>query len=203
MKKKIFVVILLAFSSLSILGQNSNNENTACSDKAVEKISSRGIKIGAKIDDILSIFASTEEEKNQIRNSSSGPKKTNIGYEFFGASAKPDDKRFEGISSYVFYFLDGRVVGFSVIYTKPDWKDIDQFTNKIIEFFDLPDIKLWNKQNSNVNYIQCGDYRIGASLAGTYSSLDIYNLQTGKILEQREQKLKEEIREKDIKEFKP
>ena len=203
MKKKILIAGLYIFSGLSVWGQNPAQESAVCSEKIVEKVASRGIKVGAKIDEILDVFASTEEEKKQIRNNGSGSRRTNIGYEFFGASPKPDDKRFEGIGSYAFSFLDGQLEGFSVYYIKPAWKDVDQFTDTIVAQLDLPDVKYWNKQNNVSNNLQCGNYSIQISLGGTGGSLQINNLQLTRILEQREQKLREETREKDIKAFKP
>lgn len=203
MKKKILIAGLYIFSSLWVWGQNPAQESAVCSEKMVEKVTSRGIKAGAKINEILDMFASTEEEKKRIRNSASGARRSNIGYEFFGASPKPDDKRFEGIGSYTFNFLDGQLEGFSVYYTKPDWKNVDQFTAAVAAQLDLPDVKYWNKRNDVSNNLQCGNYLIHLTLGGTGGNLSIHNLQTTKILEQREQKLKEETREKDIKAFKP
>lgn len=192
-------------TGISIFGQNPTEKSAVCTNETVQKISSRGIKIGANLDDVINLFASTEEEKNRIRNSVSGPIKTNIGYEIFAASPKPNDKKFEGIDSYIFYFLDNQLVGFGVQYPKPIWTDVNQFNEKLIEFFNLPNLEYWNRQNGVRNNIKCGDYVIGVFSAGSgnNSRLDIYNVQTEKILEQRESKLKEETREKDIKAFKP
>jgi hypothetical protein len=73
----------------------------------------------------------------------------------------------------------------------------------VAKFSDLPELKHWNKRNNVSNNLQCGNYLIELSLSGTGSVLSIHNPQMRKILEQREQKLKDETREKDIKTFKP
>lgn len=205
MKSFVAGLVLLTLSVTSTFGQNT--KPAVCTNETAEKISSRGINVGANINDVLSLFASTEEEKQRIRNSYSRHNK--LGYEFFAVSPNQNPKQinelFAGISDYTFNFLDNRLTGFSVSYNKPKWRNTEQFTGKMAEIFELPPIENWILQPDGTLNIQCGDYQIltQANFAGERSSFNIHDTRLGKILKQREQKAEDEQREKDLKTFKP
>ena len=164
MKNLLAIFVVITTSVIFGFGQNATEKTVICTNDTVEKISSRGIKIGSKLDDILNLFASTEEEKQRIRNSASGPKRTKVGYEFFSAQPKLNDEKFVGISNYTFEFLDNRLAGFSVGYAKPKWKDVSQFTEKLAEIFNLPNVENWNTQPSGTKSIQCENYLVSTQV---------------------------------------
>lgn len=202
--QKFLILIVFAFSSLTIWGQNSSANDFVCPAETVEKVSSRGIKIGAKMDDVLNNFDLDKEGNPQIRNAGSGSNK-DIGLEEFVVRPKPNDKRFEGVSSYFFQFLDDELVGFVANYTKPKWKNVNQFTETLVKILGLPNIEKWSNQNDYVNGLQCGNYRILLTSSGEAGggTLSVEDTRLYGILEQRKQKLEDEIREKNIKAFKP
>src|SRR3982751_4291225 len=106
------VVTLLA---LATFAQDNASAETGCTSRMVTSISSRGIKIGAAMDDVLNLFASNDVERQKIRHNFSGPDNSSIGYEFFSVgtstgSGKGSD-RFEGVSGYIFAFLDRKIGG--------------------------------------------------------------------------------------------
>lgn len=206
MKFLLLVSMILTLSVVFASGQKVSFKQASCTNRNVEEVSSRGIKIGAKIEEVLNLFASNEEDKQKIRNNSSGRKRTNVGYEFFSATPPPDAERFAGIDSYVFDFLDGRLVGFNVGYTKPRWKNANHFAEKITEIFDLPAVEHWSGSDYQTA-IQCENYRIQIQVSNdsdnARSYFSIYDNRIGEILKQREQKFEDEQREKDLKLFKP
>lgn len=206
-----FLLLISIVTTLAISGASGQNVNfkrpTSCTNRDVEEIASRGIiKIGARIDEVLSLFASTEEEKQRIRNSASGRKRTNIGFEFFSAPTKPEDERFEGISHYIFNFLDNRLVSFEVGYTKPRWKNAKQFAEKMSEIFDLPPAEYWSDGETQTA-LQCENYRLQIHInndsENARSHFSVYDNRIVETLKQREQKFEDEQRDKDLKSFKP
>lgn len=209
MKNFTAVFVLMVLSAASAFGQNAAQKSAVCTDEVIQRISSRGIKIGADINDVLALFALTEEEKQKIRSSASRQGKANFGYEFFGVSPNRNlnqvNERFAGISDYIFDFLDERLNGFSVSYDKPKWRDAEQFAGKMAEIFDLPDLGNWRKQSNEVIDIQCGNYRLSAQTDSqtARSTFGIYDTRLVQILEQRKRKGEDEQREKDLKTFKP
>jgi hypothetical protein len=199
--------LILMFSGLVIFAQNPAEKQNGCTDETAQKISSRGINIGRNIDEILNLFAMTEDEKQQYRRNYSG-KNPSFGYEFFGvspANLQSRNEKFDGISDYTLNFLDNRLTGFSVSYTKPIWENNEQFTSKMAEIFLLPNSENWVKTGTEMLSLQCGNYRLETQTINNAerSIFAIYDMRIGKILEQRKRKAANEQREKDIKTFKP
>lgn len=106
-----------------------------CTNETVSGISSRGIAIGAKLEDILNLFAKDDAEKAGVL--SRGSKFGHLGYLSFSIPPRPADTgpdgRFEGITNYHFTFLDKRLTGFSIYYSKPMWASAEQFADLMSE----------------------------------------------------------------------
>lgn len=206
MKFLITILVFVTLSVISVFGQNSAEKSTVCTNETARKISSRGISIGANIDVVIDLFDLTEERKQNLLTSPSGTDYDLFNYKFFGISPNPNpqrqNERFVGISDYNFSFLDGQLTGFYVKYTKPVWRNIEQFTAKMAEIFDLPEIKNWNSESSGRLSLQCGNYTIRTVTEGQ-STLSIYDNRIEQILAQRRRKAADEQLEKDLKTFKP
>ena len=201
--KFLLSIVLIGIFVISAFGQNAVGKTTVCTDKTIANILSRGIKIGAKIDDVLNMFASTDEEKRQVRNNRGGPIQTDIGYESFGAGPKSNDERFNGVSGYSFDFLDGHLVSFSANYNKPRWLNVSQFRDKLAENFSLPKIESWNMLAVNQMNFQCENYLINLYVSSSLSSFGVTDTRIYRMLETRRKNLEDEQRERDIKVFKP
>ena len=179
---------------------------TSCSDNSIAEFSSRGIKLGATINDIVAKFGTTDEEKRMIR-SGFRSLNTDIGYESFGVSPKAPNDLFIGIYNYGFEFLDGRLTGISIGYVKPKWINVGQFRNKLGESIDLPKPENWKTGPANRMNAECGNYLIELWVTPdfivTYSGLRISDRRVQQILNERRSKIDERQREKDMKVFKP
>ncbi|HEX3102276.1 MAG TPA: hypothetical protein VHQ01_10805 [Pyrinomonadaceae bacterium] len=203
---------LLIISTITVLfagiifSQDEGRKGSVCTDESVSQISSRGIKVGSKLDEVLNFFAANSEEKEKIRRNFSGPSRKYLGYEFFSAQPRPDasatNTQFEGISSYVFTFWDERLSGFGVTYSKPKWEDSRQFAAKMAEFFALPVVEAWSQQNGRLS-LNCGNYIIYAEVQGDGSSFTVSDSRLGKLLAERKVKYDKDQREADLKTFKP
>lgn len=197
----------------STYGQEAKND--VCTNKVVDKINSRGVKIGLKIDEVLNLFDLTEEAKqsyiNEYKKQSQSENESSVGkfgYINFLITPKQNNGKFDGIETYSFGFFDGQLVSFSVNYAKLKWVNLSQFTNTLIRFFDLPKIENWQLDGGSRMKIQCGNYFIySRTLDGNgtqvSSSFSIGDNRPDSIIRDRRQKFIEEIREKEIKAFKP
>lgn len=198
--------LTLTISVVSGYGQNAAEKTFVCTNETVEKILSRGIHIGSKLDEVVNLFTLTEEEEEgRVYNNGSGNKNKEIGYITIGMSPKPNDEKFVGIGAYFFDFLDNRLAGFSVSYDKPQWENVSQFAQKMVEIFGLPNVKNWNTQTNDNAFIQCGDYVVSAFSAPNISTsrFGVRDTRLTQILNQRRRKADDEQRERDIKTFKP
>ena len=200
MKRLLLTSLFFVAFAIAFHAQPPSTPANGCSNETVEKISSRGIKIGTKIDDLLSLFATDETQKVQLRNSASGPDSKHLGFEFFGVQplpidVKPDGK-FDGISSYVFTLLDEKLAGFTVRYSRPKWKDSKQFAETMIAALSLPTIDKWERDDT----LYCGDYKLFVSNSGTFV---IEDRRLNTIIAERKKKYEEDQRIADLKKFRP
>lgn len=175
--------------------------STVCTNETVAGISSRGIKVGIGLDEVLATFAKDEASKARLRNSPAGLKRRHLGFEFFGAEPLPSEVgvggRFQGISSYTFSFVDGKLAGFGVRYVKPEWKNVEQFADTMSGLLRLPKI------DPN-NGLQCGDYMISVYAGqGSGGALSIEDRRLNALIQERDEKYKEDQRNADLKWFKP
>ncbi len=201
MKRITIISIIIICLVCSIYGQETNT--TVCTNKVIEKVNSRGIKIGLKTDEVLNLFDLTETEKQQIINKANTNPKAAFGSKSFVVYPKSNNEKFDGIIVYSFGFLDDNLVNFNVSYSKPKWKDVNQFGNTMIKIFDLPKIESWGVFPENLD-IQCENYHILLSAPkDSNGSFSISDNRVKQILEEREQKFIEEKREREIKAFKP
>ncbi|MBX3289023.1 MAG: hypothetical protein KF855_06715 [Acidobacteria bacterium] len=196
------LAFLVFFTGYSF-SQGDASDKALCTDQTVEKIESRGIKLGMKIEDVLNIFASDEEEKEKLkRNQGGGSVRRHLGYESIMLIPQQKDKdpggRFEGIGGYTFSFLDEKVSGFSVNYPWTRWKDSTQFAEKVAESLGLPTTDKWTGDRSTLR-LTCGDYQISVTTPANSNELSVRNTQEQKIIAEREEKYNEETRKR----FKP
>ena len=204
MKKAVFFSAMIFILSAFVFGQNGAQNNSSCTGETVQKISSRGIKIGAEMNDVINLFAETESEKQVIQKAvrDFGVEYKSLNFGLDGKLRQPNE-RFEGISDYNFNFLDNRLSGFYVSYTKPVWDNTAQFTAKMAEIFNLPDLKNWETFQENGLTLKYGNYKIITQTDGGRSSFNIDDNRIGDILRERKRKADAEQREKDLKTFKP
>ncbi len=197
---RIFVALLFSLT-VSVIAHGQS----ACSDASIAGFSSRGITLGLTVNEVVTMFATTDEEKVRLHGGSRSSN-DDIGYESFGASPIAKEQ-FSGISHYGFEFLDGRLVGVSINYLKPNWLSVLQFRDKLGESLNLPKPDEWKIESANRMSADCGNYTIKLwvtpDFRRTYSGLHISDKRVPLILNERRNKIDEKKREKDIKIFKP
>ncbi len=187
-------------------GQTSSDKSDVCTDEVSKNISSRGIKIGANINDVFLLIAATEEEKNKKIFEHSSDENI-YGFRIFSiapnGSPSVETEKFAGIENYMLYFLDGKLIGLNIGYTKHTWEDNEKFTTLLSEIFNLPKTKNWQLDPNGLARIQCGNYLIYTQLVNNKGIFSIFDGRTKQILDDRKRKTSNEQFEKDLKTFKP
>lgn len=223
MKLFFTILILVILPVVSVFGQNAAEKTAACANQTIEKISSRGINLGMRLEDALEAFS--ENEKLTLAHVSFSDKDGNSvtaieaelkptidrlqeraanNFNFSSTALIPKDKsRFDGISRYYLGFLDNRLAFFTVYYLKPKWENLEQFAGKLSERLDLP---VQDRSfNSDVRSVKCGDYSV--EFRRNFRDASDFSMSVSKnvdeIISERRKKLEDEQREKDIKIFKP
>ena len=190
--KLLLSLFTLVICVTGAIGQSSAGQ--ACTDKTVENISSRGIKIGANAELLKSTF-DLQESSSLVRKE--------VGSETLSVRPRPEKERFQGISSYRFDFLDGQLVSYLVSYAKPNWLDLSQYVSKVVELFDLPSIENWSVDGPRATLL-CGNYELTAVIEGGQSSyFAINDKRLDETLAARKKKLEDQQMESDIRAFKP
>ena len=224
MKNFTFISTLIALSFVSVFGQNATENSSVCTNQTVEKISSRGVRLGISQQETLNLFAengkltfaSGEYLQNEGRTKitpkeveyqivlSSLQSRANQNFGFSITSLIPKDAlKFDGIARYDLGFLDNRLAIFNVYYLKPKWENREQFIRKMSELLNLPVRE--NYFNVSPYGLKCGDYTV--DFRESYNDEARYSLSVSvnidEITQQRRKKDDDEQREKDIKVFKP
>jgi len=222
--KNLLSILLLTFSTFSVFGQDAVNKTPLCTNQTVEKISSRGVRLGMPLQETLNLFAADNkltavkvsypenggaaitsiiemDFQPTIERSQEYAKK-NFGYSSFALSVK-NKTNFEGISHYYLGFLDNRLTYFSVHYLKPKWESQNEFVKTLSEILNLPVQE--NFSNNSPYSVKCGDFTVG--FRTDYIDEARYSMSVSanvdEILTQRRKKAEDEQKEKDIKAFRP
>jgi hypothetical protein len=218
------LITLVVLSVSTILGQNAVNKATVCSGQDVKNISSRGIRLGMDQEEVLRIFSEngklTLADGEYLQNENrtvyttrevelqAYPYRLNdraaaaFGYSFTRVVPK-DAVKFDGIARYELGFLDKKLAVFRVNYVKPQWESQSQFIRKLSEILNLsvPADGL----DGSPYVIRCGDHSV--EFMQNQNDEARFSLQVSAdvdgITRQRRKKAADELREKDIKAFKP
>jgi len=222
--KILLSVLLLTLFISSAFGQDAVDRIPLCTNQTVEKISSRGIRLGMSIQETLNLFAENNKltavnvsypenggganvTTSELDFQSTLEKhreyaKKNFGFSLIRLSVK-DKPNFDGISRYGLGFLDNRLAFFDVHYLKPKWESQEQFVRTMSEILNLPVRE--NYLGGSPYSVKCGDYT--ARFYINYNDEARYSMSVSanvdEIVLQRRKKAEDEQREKDIKAFRP
>ena len=222
--KILITVLFLAFSAFSVFGQNAAEKTSLCTNQDVEKISSRGIRLGMNQEEVLNLFSengyltltsgeylqnegrtkytTSEVEYQNVLNNLQNQANPRFGFSI--TSVVPKNKlKFDGIARYDLGFLDNRLAILNAHYSKPNWESHEQFIRRMSEILNLPFQE--NFLNNNPYSLKCGDYTVQFISNNNDEARSSMNLSANvnEIIRQRRKKADDEQREKDIKAFKP
>jgi hypothetical protein len=169
--KSIFAATVLLLVAVSGSSQTPTDQPKPCSLKLPQSPSVRGVKLGMKAEDVLALFPGSAD-RDDIRNVLS----QGDGYPHFGVvgiqigpSQYSTKARFEGIASYSFLLVDGRVGEYQVQYTPPPygpkWPRADAFIAKLAEAYELPPPANWTTDPNltALKTIKCDGFELKVS----------------------------------------
>ncbi len=200
--KYIWSTILITTIGLSVHAQTTNQETAQCSLKLAQAPAIRGLKLGMKMDEVLNIFPGSRENENVKFAISDNEFYPRFGVvDFFIAPAQFAGKeRFAGISSLYFVFVEGRMVRYSVEYSRPPWPRTDDFVNKIAGAFQLPPASNWSTDQLGHKNMACDGFRVQITARDGRGSVMVT---TGDDPSKIQRDRRAAIEEKQRQEFKP
>jgi hypothetical protein len=165
------VLFLLLLLPVSGYNQTPAEQLKPCSLKLKQSPAVRGVKLGMKIEDLLEMFPGSADRSDIQHALSKGE-----GYPHFGVVGiriGPGEystrARFEGIGSYSFLLVDGRVGEYQVQYmpppSGPKWPRPDDFIAKLAATYELPPPANWTTDPniSAVKTLKCDGFQLKAS----------------------------------------
>ena len=169
MKALLSMAAVFILTTVSVYSQSS--AVTPCSLKVGKSPDVRGVKLGMKTEDLLALFPGSAD-RDEIRNTLSKVE----GYPHFGVisihigpSMYSTKARFEGIDSFSFLLVDGRVGEFHVQYRPPPfgpkWQRPNDFIAKLAEAYELPPPANWisDPNIDAVKTLRCDGFQLTAS----------------------------------------
>lgn len=197
--KRAFCILLLIFEATLITTAQPAKYN--CSSETIQRINVRGFYLGMSMSQIISKFNYSPKDIKFFSTQARVPNRFGI-YKLSAPSDRLKDKtKAENVNSFSFTFLDMRLVHFSINYNAPEWENVNQFVNKLSDFFKLPQSQFWEKTDIDSRSILCGNYLVGASINPKVNGGQFW---FGKIgLDTIPAALKKQIKEQQRQAFKP
>ena len=224
--KFLFSLISIGILGSAAFSQNAGSPPNLCSQKSVEDISSRGIKLGMRMDEAITMFAdkgmlttavidyNPADGKTTVRSNEYALQQAlvNLGndakgsFGYSGITLIPKDKvRFEGIARYSLGFVDSVLTRYQVYYLGPKWENSEQLNRTMSGLLNLP-IKESSLNSGNYS-IKCGDYEVGFQMVSSSNDEAKFFMKVdanmNAELQRRSKNAEKEKREKEIKAFKP
>jgi hypothetical protein len=168
MKKMLFAFLVVISSSLTTLGQTTSPPATACQLTASQAPQVRGLRLGMSLDEFLALFPGSRVEFADQLASFEIPQRYGINginvYQLFrfGGDA------FKGVSFVQAAFVDKKLGDFRLSYQNTLWANIDEFIDKLGEFFSLPKASTWSigarDENSVNKIVRCIGVELSAGI---------------------------------------
>jgi hypothetical protein len=208
--KRIFLATIFTLIALSAYGQTQTTASgiSPCTLKLAQSPAVRGVKLGMKIEDVLTMFPGSAE-KDQIKSVIENVD----GYPSFGVTTvyvNPWEystrDRFAGIADFSFVVLDDRVVKYRVEYAQPphgpSWRNVSDFVAKLVDSFQLPPTMNWDEDQNvpSQRRLKCDEFQLEASSVNQQGSLTVSTLDPAS---KKQQERRAAFDEKLRREFKP
>jgi len=134
----------------------------------------RGLKLGMSVEQVTALFPGSTKRK-ETREALA---KAKAGSEVVYVTLEPSDggkDQNADVASFSAGFHKGRVIGVSVQYLGPDWRNVDEWIAKLSETLGLPGVNNWQpgpSENPN-KVLRCSGIEIEASVEGGGGSITI------------------------------
>ena len=145
-----------------------------CTLTTVQGPDINGVRLGLSNQQVLDLFPGSREDAEV---SASAEKSTTLGVSNFALSPEKygAGKNFVGINRFTFNFLDKRLTSFTVGYSGPQWKSVDEFVKKFSEGKTLPPVEAWEAYvglDTQLKTLKCDGFEISVFAGGEGGNLN-------------------------------
>jgi hypothetical protein len=139
----------------------------------------RGLRLSMTTEQLIALFpgSSRRKEAKDSLDRAKAAAGSEAVYVSFDPLTDATGNQMAGVDSVSVGLHKGRVVDYSVSYSSPTWRTIDEWTGKLSETFGLPRSQDWTAgPNENPNRIlKCNGVEIEAALLGGGGSVRVRN----------------------------
>jgi hypothetical protein len=201
MKRAFCILLLICGTALMTTAQSAKYNSERCSSETIQRINVRGFYLGMSMSQAISKFNYSPKDVKFFSKQARVPNRFGV-YKLSAPSDRLKDKtKAENVNSVSFTFLNMRLAHFSINYNAPEWENVNQFVNKLSDFFKLPQSQFWEKTNLDSRSILCGNYLVGVSINPKINGGQFW---FGKIgIDTIPDALKKQIKERQRQAFKP
>jgi len=207
--KRLIILISILLLPVAASAQTTASANPAetCQLAVNKSPVIRGIKLGMKIEDLLRLFPSAEQNEQLKKTLGERTSYPHLGV--VNLYVTPRDystkAQFAGISGLRFLAIDDRIAEYDVSYADPpdgpSWSRVEDWVAKVAESFDLPPVSNWSVDRSDSERtLRCNGFYVRASNSNLRGNLQIA---TSEFPYKEQQKRREAFDEKLRHDFKP
>ncbi|HXU08438.1 MAG TPA: hypothetical protein VN743_05535 [Blastocatellia bacterium] len=175
MKRTALVLFALASMMITVIQLTGRAfAQSRCSLTEATAPGVRGLKLGMSVEQITALFPGStkrKETKDALAKAKTGSEVVHVTFE---PSDSGKDQNVD-VASFSAGFLKGRVIGFSVHYLGPEWKNVDEWIAKLSETLGLPGVNNWQPGPSETpnKVLRCSGIEIEAAMEGGGGSITI------------------------------
>ena len=134
----------------------------------------RGLKLGMSVEQVTALFPGSTKRKETREALVRAKTGSDVVYVTFEPEDGGKDQNAD-VASFSAGFLKGRVIGISVQYLGPEWKNVDEWIAKLSETLGLPGVNNWQPGPSETpnKVLRCSGIEIEAAMEGGGGSITI------------------------------
>jgi hypothetical protein len=170
MNRLVLTLPFILAATLIAHGQTSRvSEIRHCTLSAAQAPAIRGIRLGMRLDELLSLFPGSRQ-KDKIKGALKGAKRR-PSYEAlrlnFSFVDYPTNALFKGVNQFDVTLLDEKVVRLWVGYEGPPWNDVNEMITRVSDVLGLPGASAWEVSNRKEDKVlKCAGFEVRVTAYG-------------------------------------
>jgi hypothetical protein len=143
MKTMFFAFFVAICLTITVFGQQTDTPS-ACRLTTAQAPQVRGLRLGMSLDEFLAVFPGSRVEFANQLASFEIPQRYGINMINIHQPDRFAGDTFKGVSFIQATFVDNKLGDFSLNYQNTRWANLDEFIDKLGEFFNLPKASTWS-----------------------------------------------------------
>lgn len=173
MKTMCFAFLVVTCSTIMVFGQQTDIPS-ACRLTAAQAPQVRGLRLGMSLNEFLAFFPENRPDIQYQLVRFENPQNYGVNGLNLDQPIKFAGDAFKGISGIRGTFVDKRLRSFDLSYENTRWATIDEFIDKLGEFFSLPKASTWTLlpqgEASPIKIVRCIDVELFANIQTGYAN---------------------------------